>query len=171
MGLKWNSRSGRFSDNYSTARFGHLTLSADDIDGDNEPYSIYVENRGKFVPPDQRISYIFRCDDHFGGIDEARKRAEYLARCYFYGIPPVYTDWEMKNGEVGEVEKAIQRKPSTMLHGVWVRGIYYHPELQTYIRVESIANVETNTPHPLTLLMASPTVIFKDVYRDRKSVV
>lgn len=167
MGLKWNTRDGRFSDYYSTARFGHLTLSSDDIDGDNEPYSIYVENKGRMVPPDQRIKYVFQCDPHFGGADEARKRVEYLARCFFYGIPPIYTDWEKKNATIGDLSIALQRKPSTLLHGVWVRGIYYHPVLKTYVRVESIANVETNHSHPLAGLMTSPTVVFKDVYTDR----
>ena len=79
MGLKWNTRDGRFSDYYSTARFGHLTLSSDDIDGDNEPYSIYVENKGRMVPPDQRIKYVFQCDPHFCGADEARKRAQVMS--------------------------------------------------------------------------------------------
>lgn len=167
MGLKWNTRTGRFSDYYSTARFGHLNLSSDDIDGDNEPYSIHVENRGKFIPPDQRITYVFRCEAHFGGAEEARRRVEYLARCYFFGIPPVYTEWEQKNAVIGDTAIALQRKPSTILHGVWVRGIYYHPELQTYIRVESIANVETNSTHPLSVLMTSPTVVFKDIFSDR----
>lgn len=167
MGLKWNTRGGRFSDYYSTARFGHLTLSSDDIDGDNEPYSIYIENKGRMVPPDQRITTIFRCDPHFGGSEEARKRVEYLARCFFYGIPPIYSEWEKKNSEIGNLSLALQRKPSTLLHGVWVRGIYYHPVLKIYVRVESIANVEANHSHPLAGLMASPTVVFKDVYTDR----
>ena len=74
---------------------------------------------------------------------------------------------EKKNATIGDLSIALQRKPSTLLHGVWVRGIYYHPVLKTYVRVESIANVETNHSHPLAGLMASPTVVFKDVYTDR----
>lgn len=167
MGLKWETRSGNFSDYYGKARFGHLRLSADDIDGDNEPYSIYVEKVGRNVPIHERLQMVFRCDAHFGGVDVARKRAEYLARCYFYGIPPVYTDWERQNGEIHNTEIALQRKPSTQLHGVWVRGIYYHPVLNSYIRIESVANVDSTSSNPLRELMGAPTVVFKDVFTDR----
>ena len=167
MGLKWETRSGNFSDYYGKARFGHLRLSADDIVGDNEPYSIYVEKLGRNVPIHERIKYVFRCDAHFGGIEEARKRVEYLARCYFYGIPPIYTDWERKNGEIHDTAIALQRKPSTQLHGVWVRGIYYHPTLKSYIRIESVANVDSTSSNPLREMMGAPTVVFKDVFTDR----
>lgn len=167
MGLKWETTSGRFSDDYAKARLGHLSITADEIDGDNQPYSIFIENKGRNVPITERYKFIFRCEAFFGGWAEARKRAEYLARCYFFGIPPVYTEWELEHAEINNVQDALQRPPKTKIQGVWVRGIYYHPHLARYVRVESITNVESNVQHPMSILMGEPSVVFKDTFTDR----
>lgn len=167
MGIKWEVRSGNYSDDYCKARFGHLRLAADEIDGDNQPYSIYLERVGRNVPVHERYTNILRVDAFFGGLTEAKKRVEYLARCFFYGIPPEYTDWERDHAEIGDLSLALQRKPATQLHGVWIRGIYYHPTLKSYIRIESVANVDSTSSNPLREMMGAPTVVFKDVFTDR----
>lgn len=168
MPLYWKTKSTDLGEDYAVARIGNLILHAADIDGDNQPYSIELETKtqafGKMVPQRQTV---FAMDPFFGGFKHAKQRVEYIARCLHYGVPIQWTEGEMKSGKFTPLEGMLQKPPSTMIRGIWVRGIYVLPATGGHFRAEYVSNIDQVTG--LTdrkISLGKPSVVLKEIHTD-----
>lgn len=168
MGLFWNTRKSGCDCSHSTARLGALVIRVDDYDGDNQPYAVLLETKvevfGKRVPQQQTV---FSCDPFFGGLQQAKERASYIARCLHYGLPIKFTDHELRSGKFTPVPGMLQKPPTTTIRDVWVRGIYLLPASGEHFRIEYVSNIDQVTGlNGRRISLSQPSIVLKEIHTD-----
>lgn len=174
MGMYWKHRKGHFDDDRSSTRLGNLILSVADYDGDVQTYTIELETKvasfGKTLPHRQTV---FHLDVFSGGISQARERVVYIARCLYYGLPIRFTDQELANATYTPLPGMGQKAPETQIRDIWIRGIYYLPEVDSYYRAEYVTNIDTvPTVHKGKRISLGPvSVVLKEIHTDHMFTV
>lgn len=169
MGMYWKTRSGRFSDDHATTRLGNLVISVSDFDGELQTYQIELETKvasfGKTLPHRHTVFYL---DTFTGGLEQARQRAVYIARCLYYGLPIVFTAQERNHATFTPVPGMGQKLPETQIRDIWIRGIYYLPEADSYYRAEYVTNIDTvpSVVKGKRITLGPSSVVLKEIHTD-----
>lgn len=156
--VQWGNVSRLMDSSKVVGHLWGLTLTVTDIVGEFQYYSIE-----KTV--DKKQVEIYRCDNCQVTFSEAKKRVEYLARCFTHGIVPVYTDWEKKDSTIGDILSSIKPRSIKKVHDVWLGGLYHHKETDMYVIVSLITNIIPPGHPEVPSIFRIPSVVLSDVFK------